>query len=46
MFFLFVGGKGLNVKDNNKAIFPVYDGKCLSRLFGPPKKPPWWQIFR
>jgi hypothetical protein len=29
--------KGLTVKDNHKAIFPVYDGKCLSRLFVPLK---------
>jgi hypothetical protein len=26
--------KGLNVKDNNKEMFPVYGGKCFQ---------PWWQ---
>jgi hypothetical protein len=27
----FLWAKGLNAKDINKEIFPVYGGKCLSR---------------
>jgi hypothetical protein len=27
----FLSAKGLNVKDIHKEMFPVYDGKCLSR---------------
>jgi hypothetical protein len=28
---VFLWAKGLNVKDIHKEMFPVYDGKCLSR---------------
>jgi hypothetical protein len=27
----FLAGKGLNVKDIHKEMFPTYGGKCLSR---------------
>jgi hypothetical protein len=27
----FLWAKGLDVKDTHKQMFPVYDGKCLSR---------------
>jgi hypothetical protein len=29
--FFFLWAKGLNAKDVHKEMFPVYDGKCLSR---------------
>jgi hypothetical protein len=41
--------KGLNTKDIQKEMFPVYGGKCLSRTAvhnWVKKKPPWWQTFR
>jgi hypothetical protein len=35
--FFFFFGKELSAKDVHKETFPVYCGKCLSRLFGPLK---------